>query len=53
MNPKGDRMISRREWLGISLGAGATLSLTPKLLRALQLQQPGGKLIQRAIPVVR
>src|SRR5215208_8099867 len=44
-------MISRREWLGRSLGAGATLALTPELLRALQaLQQPSGKLIQRAIP---
>src|SRR5688500_17458535 len=41
-------MISRREWLGLSLGAGATLALTPELLRA--LQQSGGKLIQRAIP---
>ena len=41
-------MISRREWLGVSLGAGASLALTPALLRA--LQQPGGKLIQRAIP---
>jgi len=26
-------MISRREWLGRSLGAGATLALTPELLR--------------------
>lgn len=44
-------MISRREWLGLSLGAGASLALTPELLRALEgLQQPGGKLIQRAIP---
>ena len=41
-------MISRREWLGLSLGAGAALALTPELLRA--LQQSGGKLIQRAIP---
>ena len=41
-------MISRREWLGMSIGAGATLALTPELLRA--LQQSGGKLIQRAIP---
>ena len=41
-------MISRREWLGMCLGAGATLTLTPQLLRA---RQPfGGKLIQRAIP---
>ena len=44
-------MISRREWLGTSLGAGAALALTPELLRALQaLRQPGGTLIQRAIP---
>jgi aryl-alcohol dehydrogenase-like predicted oxidoreductase len=41
-------MINRREFLGISVGAGATLSLTPQLLRA--LQQQTGKLIQRAIP---
>ena len=40
-------MFSRREFLGTSLGAGA-LALTPELLRA--LQQPGGQLIQRAIP---
>ena len=43
-------MIDRRRFLGIAAGAGATLALTPELLRALQLQQPGGKLIQRAIP---
>src|SRR5215213_2180628 len=49
-------MINRRKFLGITAGAGATLALTPELLRALQLaggdliQQPGGKLIQRAIP---
>jgi aryl-alcohol dehydrogenase-like predicted oxidoreductase len=48
MNTLGDRVISRREWLGLSLGAGATLALTPALLAA--LQQSGGKLIQRAIP---
>src|SRR5918999_4726037 len=41
-------MINRREFIGITLGAGATLTLTPQLLRA--LQQQGGKLIQRAIP---
>ena len=39
-------MVSRREFLGITLGAGATLALTPELLRALQQS----KLIQRAIP---
>jgi hypothetical protein len=41
-------LVNRRDFLGISLGAGATLALTPQLLRA--LQQQGGKLIQRAIP---
>lgn len=41
-------MISRREFVGKSLGATAALALTPELLRA--LQQPGGQLIQRAIP---
>ena len=41
-------MITRREWLGLSLGAGASLVLSPALLRA--LQKSGGKLIQRAIP---
>jgi aryl-alcohol dehydrogenase-like predicted oxidoreductase len=40
--------ISRRNFLGTSLGAAAGLALTPELLRA--LQQPGGQLIQRAIP---
>jgi aryl-alcohol dehydrogenase-like predicted oxidoreductase len=41
-------MINRREFLGITAGAGATLTLTPQLLRA--LEQQSGKLIQRAIP---
>ena len=40
--------VSRREFLGISLGAGASLALTPELLLA--VAQPSGKLIQRAIP---
>ncbi len=54
-------MIDRRKFLGIAAGAGATLTLTPQLLRALQqqgatpellhaLHQQAGKLIQRAIP---
>ena len=43
-------MLDRREFLGLTFGAGASLALTPALLRALQLQQPGGTLIQRAIP---
>jgi aryl-alcohol dehydrogenase-like predicted oxidoreductase len=41
-------MISRREFLGIAAGAGATLGLTPQLLGA--LRHPGETLIQRAIP---
>ena len=42
-------IIDRRKFLGTSLGAGATLALTPELLlRA--FEQSGGKLIQRAIP---
>jgi diketogulonate reductase-like aldo/keto reductase len=41
-------VISRREFLATSLGAGAALALTPERLGA--LQQPGGKLIERAIP---
>jgi len=36
-------MVSRRDFLGTTLGAGASLAL----LRAVQLQQPGAKLIQR------
>src|SRR5687768_18131939 len=40
-------MISRREFIGTSLGAGA-LVLTPELLRA--LEQASGTLIQRTIP---
>jgi aryl-alcohol dehydrogenase-like predicted oxidoreductase len=39
-------MINRRGFLGITAGAGAALTFTPELLRALQQ----GKLIQRAIP---
>jgi len=41
-------MVNRREFLSVGVGAGVTLSLTPRLLRA--LQQQSGKLIQRAIP---
>ncbi len=48
MNTLEDRIISRREWIGMSLSAGAALALTPALLAA--LQQAEGKLIQRAIP---
>jgi len=39
-------MVNRREWLGMTLGAGTALSLNPRLLQALQ----EGQLIKRAIP---
>jgi aryl-alcohol dehydrogenase-like predicted oxidoreductase len=39
-------MLSRRDWIGITAGAAATLGLTPRLLAALQQ----GQLIRRAIP---
>jgi aryl-alcohol dehydrogenase-like predicted oxidoreductase len=41
-------MMNRREFLGITVGAGASLAFTPDLVRAMQPQR--GKLIQRAIP---
>jgi aryl-alcohol dehydrogenase-like predicted oxidoreductase len=43
-------MLDRRKFLGVTASAGATLALSPALLRALRFQQPGGTLIQRAIP---
>jgi aryl-alcohol dehydrogenase-like predicted oxidoreductase len=39
-------MVTRRDFIGITAGVGATLGLTPHLLRALAQ----GQLIQRAIP---
>lgn len=42
------RMINRREFVGLTLGAGASLALTPNLLRA--FEQSAGTLMQRAIP---
>jgi aryl-alcohol dehydrogenase-like predicted oxidoreductase len=41
-------MLSRRECLGLSLGAGAYLALAPAWLRA--GREPESKLLQRAIP---
>jgi aryl-alcohol dehydrogenase-like predicted oxidoreductase len=41
-------MVNRREFLGLTAGAGAALVLPPQLLRAMQRSQ--GQLIQRAIP---
>jgi aryl-alcohol dehydrogenase-like predicted oxidoreductase len=41
-------VLSRRDFLGTSLAAGAAFALTPQWLRA--IQPTGGKLIQRAIP---
>ena len=43
-------MITRREWLGIAVGASASLGATPRLLAALQASLPQGQLLQRAIP---
>jgi len=39
-------MLTRREFIGISAGVGATLGLTPRLLQALAQ----GQIIQRSIP---
>ena len=47
-NTRNPLMIDRRKFLGIAAGAGASLTLTPQLLRA--LQQGSGTLIQRVIP---
>lgn len=41
-------MLDRRTFLGLAVGAGAAVTLTPEWLRA--LQQTQGKLIQRAVP---
>jgi aryl-alcohol dehydrogenase-like predicted oxidoreductase len=41
-------MISRRQWIGMTLGAGAALTLAPRLLRALTPQQR--ELLTRAVP---
>jgi aryl-alcohol dehydrogenase-like predicted oxidoreductase len=43
-------IITRREALALSLGAGATLALTPTLLAAFQQAQPAAKLLHRPIP---
>jgi aryl-alcohol dehydrogenase-like predicted oxidoreductase len=45
---EASRMINRREFCGITVGAGAALAFTPEMLRA--FQQAGAMLIQRAIP---
>jgi aryl-alcohol dehydrogenase-like predicted oxidoreductase len=44
-------MLTRREWLGVTLGASAAMALNPRLLGALQLQSTAGSdLLMRAIP---
>ncbi|MCU0618104.1 MAG: aldo/keto reductase [Gemmatimonadaceae bacterium] len=46
-------MLSRRDWFGAVAGAGATLALSPRLVRALEASArllPQGQLIKRAIP---
>ena len=41
-------MINRRDFLGLTAGAGASLALSPQLLRA--LQRPSADLVRKAIP---
>ena len=44
-------MVTRRDFIGISAGVGATLGVTPRLLQALGAAAiPQGTLLQRAIP---
>jgi aryl-alcohol dehydrogenase-like predicted oxidoreductase len=44
-------MLTRREWLGVTLGASAAMALNPRLLGALQQQSTAGSdLLMRAIP---
>jgi aryl-alcohol dehydrogenase-like predicted oxidoreductase len=44
-------MLTRREWLGVTLGASAAMALNPRLLGALQQQNTAGSdLLMRAIP---
>ena len=41
-------MINRREFVGMTFSAGASLALTPDLFRA--FEHSSGTLVQRAIP---
>jgi aryl-alcohol dehydrogenase-like predicted oxidoreductase len=43
-------MINRREWLGLTLGAGAALTLSPGLLAALGRPGTGVEILTRPIP---
>jgi aryl-alcohol dehydrogenase-like predicted oxidoreductase len=44
-------MLTRREWLGVTLGASAAMALNPRLLGAFQQQTTAGsELLMRAIP---
>jgi aryl-alcohol dehydrogenase-like predicted oxidoreductase len=43
-------MLSRRQWLGLTLGTGAAMALDTRLLRALQGRPGARELITRAIP---
>ncbi|CAN5702042.1 aldo/keto reductase [soil metagenome] len=43
-------MLSRREWLGLTLGTGAALALDAPILRAIEGYRSGQQLITRAIP---
>jgi hypothetical protein len=48
--PQEKRMLSRREWLGLTLGTGAALALDTRMLSALRRLTPAHQLITRAIP---
>jgi aryl-alcohol dehydrogenase-like predicted oxidoreductase len=46
-------MLSRRDWFGAALGAGASLALSPRFVQALERSArllPQGTLLKRAIP---
>ncbi|MBA2671283.1 MAG: aldo/keto reductase [Gemmatimonadetes bacterium] len=43
-------MLSRREWLGLTLGTGAALAMDTRMLSAVQRLTPAHQLITRAIP---
>jgi aryl-alcohol dehydrogenase-like predicted oxidoreductase len=44
-------MLSRREWLGVTLGTGAAMALNPRVLRALERHGlAGSELLTRAVP---
>jgi aryl-alcohol dehydrogenase-like predicted oxidoreductase len=43
-------MLTRREWLGVTLGASAAMALNPRALSAFRYPLSGSELLTRAIP---